>query len=187
MPKLPLHHLNRFKALPHSTKRNLIGITGLLLFSILIFLWHYFSTHITTENAYVNANAVRIAAQVSGPVLNLFVDNNQGVTAGQPLFEIDPTPFIAAVDEANAQILQNKAKLKNALINLERVEKLVAQKFLSPESKDNLAAAIGEERGTIEDVLEPFLIQQGFLMRTPRGRIATKRSYQHFGIILNHL
>ncbi len=142
MPKLPLHHLNRFKALPHSTKRNLIGITGLLLFSILIFLWHYFSTHITTENAYVNANAVRIAAQVSGPVLNLFVDNNQGVTAGQPLFEIDPTPFIAAVDEANAQILQNKAKLKNALINLERVEKLVAQKFLSPESKDNAVTAV---------------------------------------------
>jgi Holliday junction DNA helicase RuvB len=47
---------------------------------------------------------------------------------------------------------------------------------------DNLAAAIGEERGTIEDVLEPFLIQEGFIMRTPRGRIATKRAYLHLGL-----
>jgi len=48
---------------------------------------------------------------------------------------------------------------------------------------DNLAAAIGEERETIEDVLEPFLIQQGFLQRTPRGRMATPRAWTHFGII----
>ena len=47
---------------------------------------------------------------------------------------------------------------------------------------DNLAAAIGEERDTIEDVLEPYLIQQGFLQRTPRGRIATVSSYRHFGL-----
>ena len=52
-----------------------------------------------------------------------------------------------------------------------------------PVGLDNLAAAIGEERETIEDVLEPFLIQQGFVQRTPRGRIATQRAYQHFGIV----
>ena len=52
-----------------------------------------------------------------------------------------------------------------------------------PVGLDNIAAAIGEERETIEDVLEPFLIQQGFLQRTPRGRIATDRAYQHFSII----
>jgi holliday junction DNA helicase RuvB len=46
----------------------------------------------------------------------------------------------------------------------------------------NLAAAIGEESDTIEDVLEPFLIQQGYLQRTPRGRIATPLAYQHFGV-----
>lgn len=51
-----------------------------------------------------------------------------------------------------------------------------------PVGLDNLAAAIGEERGTIEDVLEPFLIQQGFMMRTPRGRIATANAYLHFGL-----
>jgi len=51
-----------------------------------------------------------------------------------------------------------------------------------PVGVDNLAAAIGEEKGTIEDVLEPFLIQQGFLMRTPRGRVATINAYLHFGL-----
>ena len=50
-----------------------------------------------------------------------------------------------------------------------------------PVGVDSLAAAIGEERGTIEDVLEPFLIQQGFLMRTPRGRMATRRAFEYFG------
>jgi len=51
-----------------------------------------------------------------------------------------------------------------------------------PVGLDNLAAAIGEERDTIEDVLEPYLIQQGYLQRTPRGRIATLSAYRHFGV-----
>ena len=51
-----------------------------------------------------------------------------------------------------------------------------------PVGLDAVAAAISEERGTIEDVLEPYLIQQGYLMRTPRGRVATSKSYQHFGL-----
>ncbi len=51
-----------------------------------------------------------------------------------------------------------------------------------PVGLDNLAAAIGEERDTIEDVLEPFLIQQGYLQRTPRGRMATTMAYRHFGL-----
>ena len=50
-----------------------------------------------------------------------------------------------------------------------------------PVGLDNLAAAIGEEKETIEDVIEPFLIQQGFLQRTPRGRIVSQRAYLHFG------
>lgn len=54
-----------------------------------------------------------------------------------------------------------------------------------PAGIDSIAAAIGEERGTIEDVLEPFLIQQGFMMRTPRGRVATRLAYQHFGLTIS--
>ena len=60
----------------------------------------------------------------------------------------------------------------------------VIEKFMGgPVGVDNLAAAIGEERDTIEDVLEPYLIQQGYLQRTPRGRMATANAYQHFGLI----
>jgi Holliday junction DNA helicase RuvB len=51
-----------------------------------------------------------------------------------------------------------------------------------PVGVDNLAAAIGEERDTIEDVLEPYLIQQGYLQRTPRGRMATASAFRHFGL-----
>ena len=51
-----------------------------------------------------------------------------------------------------------------------------------PVGVDSLAAAISEERGTIEDVLEPYLIQQGFVLRTPRGRMATRSAYLHFGL-----
>jgi Holliday junction DNA helicase RuvB len=52
-----------------------------------------------------------------------------------------------------------------------------------PVGLDNVAAAIGEEAGTIEDVIEPYLIQQGFLQRTPRGRIATLAAYRHLGVV----
>ena len=59
----------------------------------------------------------------------------------------------------------------------------ILQKFDGgPVGVDSLAAAIGEERGTIEDVLEPYLIQQGFMMRTLRGRVATRTAYEHFGL-----
>jgi Holliday junction DNA helicase RuvB len=51
-----------------------------------------------------------------------------------------------------------------------------------PVGIDSLAAAISEERDTIEDVLEPYLIQQGFIMRTPRGRVVTQHAYRHFGL-----
>jgi len=59
----------------------------------------------------------------------------------------------------------------------------VLEKFAGgPVGVDNLAAAIGEERDTIEDVIEPYLIQQGFLQRTSRGRVATALAYRHFGL-----
>jgi Holliday junction DNA helicase RuvB len=51
-----------------------------------------------------------------------------------------------------------------------------------PVGLDNIAASIGEERDTIEDVIEPYLIQQGYLQRTPRGRIATLAAYRHLGV-----
>lgn len=61
----------------------------------------------------------------------------------------------------------------------------ILEKFSGgPVGLDNVAAAIGESTDTIEDVIEPFLIQQGYLQRTPRGRMATALAYQHFGLPL---
>jgi len=61
----------------------------------------------------------------------------------------------------------------------------IIQKFDGgPVGLDSIAAAIGEERDTIEDVIEPYLIQQGFMMRTPRGRMATRQTWLHFGMDL---
>ena len=59
----------------------------------------------------------------------------------------------------------------------------IMQKFDGgPVGIDSLAAALSEERGTIEDVLEPYLIQQGYLVRTSRGRMATRLAWSHFGL-----
>ncbi len=64
-----------------------------------------------------------------------------------------------------------------------RLLQTIIEKFDGgPVGIESLAAAIGEERGTIEDVIEPFLIQQGFMMRTARGRVATSNAYLHFGL-----
>jgi Holliday junction DNA helicase RuvB len=59
----------------------------------------------------------------------------------------------------------------------------IIEKFTGgPVGLDSIAAAIGEQRNTIEDVIEPYLIQQGFIMRTPRGRVATLQAFEHFGL-----
>jgi Holliday junction DNA helicase RuvB len=64
-----------------------------------------------------------------------------------------------------------------------RMLSAIVQKFDGgPVGVDNLASALSEERDTLEDVIEPFLIQQGFIMRTPRGRVATRLAWQHFGL-----
>ena len=64
-----------------------------------------------------------------------------------------------------------------------RLLRTIIEKFEGgPVGIDSLSAALGEERGTIEDVIEPFLIQQGFMMRTARGRVATGNAYRHFGL-----
>jgi Holliday junction DNA helicase RuvB len=82
-------------------------------------------------------------------------------TAALDLLEVDPEGF----DTLDRKLL------------LTIIEKFDG----GPVGIESLAAAVGEERGTLEDVIEPFLIQQGFLMRTARGRVVTRKSYQHFG------
>ncbi len=87
---------------------------------------------------------------------------DQVATAALDLLEVDPQGF----DTLDRKLL------------LTIIEKFDG----GPVGADSLAAAVGEERDTIEDVIEPFLIQQGFLMRTARGRMATRAAYLHFGL-----
>ncbi len=73
---------------------------------------------------------------------------------------------------------------------LDRMDKQLLDTIINkfdggPVGLDSLAAALGEEKNTLEDVIEPYLIQKGFIMRTPRGRIATRLSYLHFGVPFN--
>jgi Holliday junction DNA helicase RuvB len=64
-----------------------------------------------------------------------------------------------------------------------RVLQTIVEKFDGgPVGIESLSAAVGEERGTIEDVIEPYLIQQGFMMRTARGRVVTRNTYLHLGL-----
>jgi Holliday junction DNA helicase RuvB len=65
-----------------------------------------------------------------------------------------------------------------------RILKTIIEKFDGgPVGISTIAAAVGEDQGTIEEVYEPFLVQNGFLQRTPRGRVATQQAYKHFGMI----
>ena len=101
---------------------------------------------------------VRDYAEVEG---NGFIDARTAQDA-MDLLDVDPNGF---------DLMDRKVLLA------------IIEKFDGgPVGIDAVAAAIGEERGTIEDVLEPYLIQQGYLMRTPRGRVATAAAYRHFGL-----
>ena len=94
--------------------------------------------------------------------------------------------------KGNGQITKSIADLALAMLDVDSLGfDLMDRKLLEavihrfdggPVGLDNVAAAIGEEPGTIEDVIEPFLIQQGFLQRTPRGRIATLAAFRHLGV-----
>lgn len=95
---------------------------------------------------------VEADGRVNGPVAHAAMD----------LLEVDPNGF----DTMDRKFLMT-----------------VIEKFEGgPVGIESLAAAIGEERGTLEDVVEPYLIQEGFLQRTSRGRVATRNAYQHFGL-----
>tara|TARA_R110001583_G_scaffold43765_2_gene139108 strand:- start:3919 stop:4929 length:1011 start_codon:yes stop_codon:yes gene_type:complete len=133
---------------------------------------HFLNLNIDEQGAFEVARRARGTPRIANRLLRRVRDyadikthglvNQETAAAALDMLEVDNEGF---------DIMDRK--LLHAIID----------KFMGgPVGLDNVAAAIGEERETIEDVLEPFLIQQGFLQRTPRGRIATDRAYQHFSI-----
>ena len=133
---------------------------------------HFLNLNIDEQGAFEVARRARGTPRIANRLLRRVRDyadikthglvNQETAAAALDMLEVDNEGF---------DIMDRK--LLHAIID----------KFMGgPVGLDNVAAAIGEERETIEDVLEPYLIQQGFLQRTPRGRIATDRAYQHFSI-----
>lgn len=105
------------------TRKNLLVWGGMLIF-VLVLLYgtmRYFNHHPSTDDAYVQAGTVNVAAQVTGPVANIFVKDHQIVQKGQLLFTIDPLPFQIAVNQAEANVAAQQAALFLAEQNAERI------------------------------------------------------------------
>ena len=128
--------------------------------------------HVVDEGAFEIARRSRGTPRIANRLLRRVRDYAEVRADGRVTREVaDAALRMLDVDHAGLDVMDRKLLAA------------VLEKFDGgPVGLDNLAAAIGEERDTIEDVLEPFLIQQGYLQRTPRGRMATAMAYRHFGL-----
>ena len=128
--------------------------------------------HITDDGALEIARRARGTPRIANRLLRRVRDYAQVRAGGDITREVaDAALLMLDVDVLGLDVMDRKLLLA------------VIEKFAGgPVGLDNLASAIGEEADTIEDVLEPYLIQQGYLQRTARGRIATVTSYRHFGL-----
>jgi holliday junction DNA helicase RuvB len=128
---------------------------------------------ISAEGAREIASRARATPRISNRLLRRVRDFAQVKADGKVTKEVaDAALKMLDVDALGLDVMDRKLLLA------------VIEKFAGgPVGIDNLAAAIGEERDTIEDVLEPYLIQQGYLQRTPRGRVAAMAAYRHFGLV----
>ena len=133
---------------------------------------HLLGVEIVDDGAFEIATRARGTPRIANRLLRRVRDYAEVRADGQVTRAVaDAALKMLDVDAIGLDIMDRKLLLA------------VIEKFNGgPVGVENLAAAIGEERDTIEDVLEPFLIQQGYLQRTPRGRMATPQAYQHFGI-----
>jgi Holliday junction DNA helicase RuvB len=130
------------------------------------------SVDVSADGATEIASRARGTPRVANRLLRRVRDYAEVKAAGV----VDRQTADAALDMLDVDVLGLDVMDRKLLL-------AIMQKFDGgPVGIDNLAAAIGEARDTIEDVLEPFLIQQGYLQRTPRGRIATAITYRHFGL-----
>jgi Holliday junction DNA helicase RuvB len=133
---------------------------------------HLLNVEIADEGAHEIAARARGTPRIANRLLRRVRDFAEVKFDGRVTREVaDMALIMLDVDAIGLDVMDRKLLLA------------VIEKFGGgPVGVENLAAAISEERDTIEDVLEPFLIQQGYLQRTPRGRMATLLAYQHFGI-----
>ena len=132
---------------------------------------HFLNLDLSLASATEIAKRSRGTPRIANRLLRRVRDYAQVKSAGQVPVEIAAAALqMVDVDAEGFDYMDRKLLLA------------IIEKFMGgPVGLDNLAAAIGEEKETIEDVIEPFLIQQGFIQRTPRGRVASANAYRHFG------
>jgi holliday junction DNA helicase RuvB len=130
------------------------------------------NVNIAPDGAFEIARRSRGTPRIANRLLRRVRDYAEVRADGHVTREVaDAALSMLDVDHAGLDVMDRK--LLSAIL----------EKFAGgPVGLDNVAAAIGESSDTIDDVIEPFLIQQGFLQRTPRGRIATLAAYEHFGL-----
>jgi len=162
-------------------KRNILIALAIIVLAVGAAFIYYSELSRSTENAYINADVVNVAAQVSGRVTAVYIKDNQHVHKGEPLFDIDPEPFVIALSRAKAdlalarqaerqdnaeisvaraQVAQAESDLANARTIYARDQELVAQHFLSQQSLDDahtrqlsLQAALEEARAKLAKAL----------------------------------
>ena len=133
----------------HNTHKKafLTALITLICLGSLVY-WIYSKFYVSTDDAYVNANIVQIAPRVTGQVEHLYIKNNQFVTAGQPLFDLDPALYQVAVDQAKAQLSMAEAKKMLAQNTNARTYALVKKNVASAQEGDdtqtNLQSAIAQ-------------------------------------------
>lgn len=132
------------------TKKNILitSISFVCLFSFLY--WVYGVFFISTDDAYVNANVVQIAPRVTGAIADLHVKNNQFVTAGENLFDLDPQPFQISLAQAQAQVEMNNAALKLAQVTANRTIKLEKNKYASLQENDSAQSNLESANATVK-------------------------------------
>lgn len=142
------------------------------LVKILLRSAHLLGVPANEDGIYEMAKRARGTPRIANRLLRRVRDYAQVESDGRITQEIAKTALqLLEVDSEGFDMMDRKLLLA------------IIERFSGgPVGLDSMSAAIGEEKHTIEDVLEPYLIQQGFLMRTPRGRIATEKTYQHFGL-----
>lgn len=133
---------------------------------------HFLNVDLSADGALEVARRSRGTPRIANRLLRRVRDYAEVKTAGQVSQDTASKGLnMLEVDTLGFDLMDRKLMLA------------IIEKFSGgPVGLDNVAAAIGEERETIEDVIEPFLIQQGFLQRTPRGRMVTDNAYLHFGL-----
>lgn len=122
--------------LPTKIKITAIIIVSLVLVAVLALLILHARRYVTTDNAYVNADMIKVATQIDGRVVRVHVTNNQMVKAGALLFELDPLPFTTALTKEKAQLAMAEANLSHAQINTQRVLALAKKQVLSTKDRD---------------------------------------------------